>query len=61
MDVNTVPQVVASNPTIAPSIIELRNPPTLSGKFRAECLNVHWLMSLDDAGRKCETWRRNYS
>jgi len=27
---------------------------SFNGKFRAECLNVHWLMSLDDAPRKCE-------
>jgi putative transposase len=25
----------------------------LDGKFRAECLNQHWFMSLDDAVRKC--------
>jgi hypothetical protein len=31
------------------------------GKVRAECLNAHWFMSLDDAGRKCEAWRRNYN
>jgi hypothetical protein len=31
-----------------------------NGKFRAECLNAHWFMSLDDARRKCEAWRRHY-
>jgi transposase InsO family protein len=31
------------------------------GKFRAECLNAHWFMSLDDARRKCEAWRRDYN
>jgi putative transposase len=25
-----------------------------TGKFRAECLNAHWFMTLDDARRKCE-------
>ncbi len=25
---------------------------SLNGKFRAECLNAHWFMSLDDARRK---------
>ena len=30
-------------------------------KFRAECLNAHWFMSLDDARRKCEAWRRDYN
>jgi hypothetical protein len=29
--------------------------------FRAECLNAHWFMSLDDARRKCEAWRRDYN
>lgn len=27
---------------------------SLNGKFRAECLNAHWFMSLDDAQAKCE-------
>jgi len=27
---------------------------SFNGKFRAECLNAHWFMSLDDARRKCE-------
>ena len=34
---------------------------SLNGKFRAECLNAHWFMSLDDAVRKCEDWRRDYN
>jgi hypothetical protein len=25
------------------------------------CLNAHWFMSLDDARRKCEAWRRDYN
>ncbi len=33
---------------------------SFNGKFRAECLNPHWFMSLDDAVRKCEAWRRDY-
>ena len=32
-----------------------------NGKFRTECLNAHWFMSLDDARRKCEAWRRDYN
>jgi len=32
-----------------------------NGKFRAECLNAHWFMSVDDARRKCEAWRRDYN
>jgi putative transposase len=34
---------------------------SLNGKFRAECLNSHWFMSLDDARAKCEDWRRDYN
>ena len=34
---------------------------SLNGKFRAECLNAHWFMSLDDARVKCEAWRRDYN
>ena len=34
---------------------------SVNGKFRAECLNQHWFMSLDDAVGKCETWRRDYN
>jgi putative transposase len=34
---------------------------SFNGKFRAECLNQHWFMSLDDAVRKCEAWRRDYN
>jgi putative transposase len=34
---------------------------SFNGKFRAECLNAHWLMSLDDARQKCEDWRRDYN
>jgi putative transposase len=34
---------------------------SLNGKFRAECLNAHWFMSLDDARSKCEAWRKDYN
>src|SRR5215510_8218619 len=34
---------------------------SFNGKFRAECLNAHWYMSLDDARRRCEAWRRDYN
>ena len=34
---------------------------SLNGKFRPECLNAHWFMSLDDARAKCEAWRRDYN
>ncbi|MGK2873966.1 MAG: IS3 family transposase [Alphaproteobacteria bacterium] len=32
-----------------------------NGRFRAECLNTHWFMSLDDARSKMEEWRRYYN
>lgn len=34
---------------------------SFNGKFRAECLNQPWFLSLDDAVRKCEAWRRDYN
>jgi putative transposase len=34
---------------------------SLNGKFRAECLNTHWFMSLDDAREKMESWRKDYN
>jgi putative transposase len=27
------------------------------GKFREECLNEHWLLTLDDARETIEDWR----
>jgi putative transposase len=34
---------------------------SFNGKFRAECLNTHWFMNLDDARSKMEEWRRDYN
>lgn len=34
---------------------------SFNGKFRAECLNTNWFMSLDEAREKCEAWRRDYN
>lgn len=34
---------------------------SFNGKFRAECLNAHWFLGLDDAREKLETWRRDYN
>ena len=34
---------------------------SFNGKFRAECLNAHWFMSLEDAREKMEDWRRYYN
>ena len=32
-----------------------------NGRFRSECLNAHWFMTLDDARSKLEDWRRYYN
>jgi putative transposase len=32
-----------------------------NGRFRAECLNAHWFLSLADAQEKVEDWRRYYN
>jgi putative transposase len=32
-----------------------------NSRFRVECLNQHWFMSLEDARQKMEGWRRYYN
>jgi putative transposase len=32
-----------------------------NGRFRAECLNAHWFLTLADAAEKLETWRKYYN
>jgi putative transposase len=34
---------------------------SFNGRFRAECLNAHWFLSLADAQRKNEAWRQYYN
>jgi len=34
---------------------------SFQGKFRDECLNLHWFSSLADARQKIEAWRREYN
>jgi putative transposase len=34
---------------------------SFDGKCWAECLNVHWFMSLDDAPIKLENWYQDYN
>lgn len=34
---------------------------SFNGRFREECLNAHWFLSLEDAKSKIETWRRDYN
>ena len=33
----------------------------LNGRFRQECLNENWFLSLEDAEEKVESWRRYYN
>lgn len=33
---------------------------SFNGKFRAECLNTHWFLTLDDTRQKMVHWRRDY-
>ena len=32
-----------------------------NGRLRAECLNLHWFLTLADAAEKLEAWRRYYN
>ena len=34
---------------------------SFNGRFRDECLNTHWFLSLADARSKIEMWRRDYN
>jgi putative transposase len=34
---------------------------SFNGRFRDECLNAHWFLSLADARSKIEGWRRQYN
>lgn len=34
---------------------------SFNGRFRQECLNMHWFLSLEDARRKIEEWRQYYN
>ena len=34
---------------------------SFNGRFRDECLNLHWFLSLEDARRKVEHWRLDYN
>ena len=34
---------------------------SFNGKFRDECLNVHWFLSLDDAREKIGRWQQDYN
>ena len=34
---------------------------SFNGRFRQECLNENWFLSLEDAEEKVESWRKNYN
>lgn len=34
---------------------------SFNGRFREECLNTHWFLSLEDARDKIEAWRKDYN
>ncbi len=34
---------------------------SFNGTFRDDCLNLHWFLSLADARRTIEAWRRDYN
>jgi putative transposase len=34
---------------------------SFNARFRLECLNEHWFLTLDDAREKIEAWRREYN
>ena len=34
---------------------------TFNGRFRDECLNTNWFLSLEDAMEKIESWRHDYN
>ena len=34
---------------------------SFNGKFRDECLNIHWFRTLADARRLIEDWRESYN
>jgi len=34
---------------------------SFNGSFRDECLNTNWFLSIDDARKKIDTWRRDYN
>jgi putative transposase len=34
---------------------------SFNGRFRDECLNTHWFLSLQDAQRKIHNWRNDYN
>jgi putative transposase len=34
---------------------------SFNGRFRQECLNEHWFLSLEDARSKIANWRRYYN
>ena len=59
----------SSNPDFPPKSSQFGTPrPTdnafiesFNGRFRQECLNENWFLSLEDAEEKVESWRNHYN
>ena len=34
---------------------------SFNGTFRDDCLNMHWFLSMDDAARTIDAWRKDYN
>ncbi|MBT4502569.1 MAG: transposase [Gemmatimonadetes bacterium] len=34
---------------------------SFNARLRQECLNAHWFLSLEEAQREIEAWRRHYN
>ena len=34
---------------------------SFNGRFRQECLNAHWFLSIQDAREKIEAWKEDYN
>ena len=44
-----------------PRTIRVDQSSAFDGRFRTECMNAHWFLSLDDARAKMEEWRKDYN
>lgn len=56
LDLSACAYQKTSSSVLASAFIEAFN-----GRFRAECLNAHWFLTLADAREKLEAWRRYYN
>jgi putative transposase len=61
--ISTCGPINAASPSTSRDRESQRTTPieSFNGKFRAECLNAHWFLSLDDARSNMEAWRKDYN